>query len=325
MQCRYPGCNRKNGIKNGRCRTHQGCLQPPSPLKSPCAASIKNEAIKNSLDHLNEMVLQLQTENLALNHQLDDLQDFAKHQKKLNRKLIDDNLELREENNLLRSKVNKANYNSDSVEQYTRKENIKLVDVDEKDNETDKDVMNAVIDRANYALSKSKFYKDTKVQPSDIQRVHRVGRKREAAQGSNTPLKPRKIICRFKFWALRQKFIKSKKALKGNPDFNGSFITEDLTQFRSKLLWFVKKKCGGKFVNCHTRNGEIYAQLKDAQGDDDDFITIKSPEDLFKYDIDVDFNLINDNYLRFSVLEPLDTISVKNSFEQLLEAVQVPT
>ena len=111
----------------------------------------------------------------------------------------------------------------------------------------------------------------------------------------------------------------------GNPDFNGSFITEDLTQFRSKLLWFVKKKCGGKFVNCHTRNGEIYAQLKDAQGHDDDFITIKSPEDLFKYDIDVDFNLINDNYLRFSVLEPLDTISVKNSFEQLLEAVQVPT
>ena len=113
--------------------------------------------------------------------------------------------------------------------------------------------------------------------------------------------------------------------MKGNPDFNGSFITEDLTQFRSKLLWFVKKKCGGKFVNCHTRNGEIYSQLKDAQGDDDDFITIKSPEDLFKYDIDVDFNLINDNYLRFSVLEPLDTISVKNSFEQLLEAVQVPT
>ena len=312
MRCKYSGCNRKNGIVNGRCRTHVSSTNPLSPPTSP-NNSVKNVAIQKSLEEMRTTILQLQQENLALNEQVGELQESHATQKNINSMLL-------EENGFLRAKINATNYHADSLEQYTRRENIKLVDEEEKENETDEDIINTIVDRANYALSKSEYYKDTKVHPSDIQRAHRVGKKKEQSPGSNTPPKPRKIICRFKSWSLRQKVIKSKKALKGHPTYGNSFITEDLTQYRSKLLWYIKKKCDGRFVNCHTRNGDIYVQLKEAQSQNDDWHKIKSPEDLFKFNIDVDYSVFNDEYLRFSILAPLDVISLNNRFDNLLEA-----
>ena len=44
---------------------------------------------------------------------------------------------MREENNVLRAKINSANYNNNSVEQYTRRENVRLHDVPEYDDESD--------------------------------------------------------------------------------------------------------------------------------------------------------------------------------------------
>ena len=105
------------------------------------------------------------------------------------------------------------------------------------------------------------------------------------------------------------------KVLKGHLKYNGSFFTEDLTQFRAKLLWYVKKKCDGRFVNCHTRNGDIYVKLKEAQGQEDDWVVFKTPEDLFKYHIDSDFSLINATYLKFTVLEHVDPLPVFNRSE----------
>ena len=86
-----------------------------------------------------------------------------------------------------------------------------------------------------------------------------------------------------------------------------------------KLLWYTKKKCNGQFVNCHTRNGDIYAQSKDAQGKDDKFFIIKSPEDLFKHGIDVEYSVFNDGYLRFPILQPLVPTSAQNCFSWLTE------
>lgn len=318
-KCTYPDCNRKKGVSDGRCRTHRGVQLSP-PLSPD--GQIRNDSIKKSFDHLNETVARLQKENLALNEQVGELQEFAKNQVNLNKEVVKENLALKTEINELRTKVNVANFNNDSVEQYTRRENIRLHDVPESDTETDNDVLKAIIDRANYALSKSPFFKDTTVQASDIQRAHRVGEKKQQAPGSNTPPKPRKIICRFKSWSLRQKVIKSKKALKGSPTYNGSFITEDLTQYKSKLLWYMKNHCDGKFIKCHTRNGEIHAQLKD--NEDGKWHIIKSPDDLFKHGVDnVDYKLLNDSYIRFTVLKPLDTTTVKDTLNKLLNEIDV--
>ena len=69
MRCKYSGCNRKNGIVNGRCRTHVGSTNPLSPPTSP-NNSVKNVAIQKSLEEMRTTILQLQQENLALNNKL---------------------------------------------------------------------------------------------------------------------------------------------------------------------------------------------------------------------------------------------------------------
>ena len=238
---------------------------------------------------------------------------------KITKMAVEDAETLRKEHNFLRSKLNCTNYHCDSIEQYGRKENTDYNEVDEKENETQKDVMDAVIDRANYALSQSEHYKNIRVEPSDIQRVHRLGKVKESEDGLTKP-KPRKIICRFKSYQLRQKIMFSKRNLKKHPVYKNSFITENLTPFRSKLLWYVKKKCDGKFVKVHTRDGNIKAQLREAQEKDDKWYTIQTPDDLFKFGVDIDFKLLNENYFRFEVYEELKPTSTFNQFEELINS-----
>ena len=215
------------------------------------------------------------------------------------KEILAENKALWKETNFLRAQLNCSHYHCDSVEQYGRRENAEWHEITEMDNEKESDVVQAVVDRANYVLSKSEHYKNTTVDASDIQRCHRVG-KRKNSNDPKSPPKPRKIICRFKCYKLRQKIIMSKRHLKSHTSFHSSFITENLTPFRSKLLWYVKKKCDGRFVNVHTRDSNIKAQLNNAKDKDDDWITITSPDDLFKYDIKVDMSLINEKYFSFS-------------------------
>ena len=267
----------------------------------------------DELRKLRNRLANLETSHSSLKNKVKQLHDVA-------RKILEENKSLRKETNFLRAQVNCSNYHCDSVEQYGRKENGDFHDVNEEENEKESDIIKAVLDRANYVLSKSEKYKDTKVVASDIQRCHRVGKKKES-NDPNFPPKPRKIICRFKSYKLRQKIMLSKKHLKSHPQFNSSFITENLTPFRSKLLWYVKKKCNGHFVNVHTRDGNIKAQLKEAQGENDTWYTIKSPEDLFPHGIEVDFSLINAKYLRFQVHPMIDLAPIDNHFEELLDGL----
>ena len=235
------------------------------------------------------------------------------------KEMLVENKALWKEINFLRAQQNISHYHCDSVEQYGRKENTDWHEIDE--NEKESDIVQAVVDRANYVLSKNEHYKGTTVNASDIQRCHRVGKKRESTDPNNPPA-PRKIICRFKSYKLRQKVILSKKHLKSSSNFAGSFITENLTPFRSKLLWYVKNHCNGRFVNCHTRDGNITAQLNEAQGDNDPWVCIKSPEDLFQYNVNVNFKLLKEKYLRFQVHEMVDIVQIHNRFEKLLNEIQ---
>ena len=259
-------------------------------------------------------IANLETSQSSLKKKNKQLLDLVKE-------ILEENKALRKETNFLRSQVNCSNYHCDAVEQYNRKENADFHKCAESENEQEKDVIDAVIDRCNYVLSKSEKFKDTRVDASDIQRCHRVGRKKELTDPNNPPA-PRKIICRFKSYKLRQKIIVSKKHLKSNRNFAGSFITENLTPFRSKLLWYVKNHCNGRFVNCHTRDGNITAQLSDAQGENDPWVYIKSPDDLFQYNINVNFKLLKEKYLRFQVHPMIDIVHIHNRFEKLLNEFQ---
>ena len=131
------------------------------------------------------------------------------------------------------------------------------------------------------------------------------------------PEKPRKIICRFKSYKLRQKIIFSKKALKAHVNYGSSFITEDLTPFRAKLLWYLKNKIDGRLVNLHTRDGNIHAQLKEDQGDEGKWYTIRNPDDVFKLGIQFDVTELNEDYLSFQVYDQVDTTPISNRFDEL--------
>ena len=68
--------------------------------------------------------------------------------------------------------------------------------------------------------------------------------------------------------------------------------------------------------------GKSMSQLKDNV--DDKWYTIKSVDDLFKYGIDeVDYKLLNDKYIRFTILESLDTTAVRAKFNKLMEEIKI--
>ena len=267
---------------------------------------------------LKNRVLNLETSHSNLKKANSKLEGENKMLKEIAKLAVEETQGLRRETNFLRTKLNCVNYHCDGINQYGRRENADWNRVPEKDGEeTEKEVMEAVINRANYCLSKDTRFEGIVVEPSDIQRVHRIGRKKESTDGI-TP-KPRKIICRFKSYKLRQKIILSKRHLKTHPTYKDSFITENLTPFRAKLLWYVKNKCDGRFVKAHTRDGNIRVQLREAQGDDDDWHYIRSPEDLFKFNVDFDFKLFNKDYFQFEVYDTIKPASTFNQFEELLK------
>ena len=75
------------------------------------------------------------------------------------------------------------------------------------------------------------------LEPKDIQRVHRLGKRKYS-----TSAKPRPSIAHFISYKKRNQFLYSKSKLKENGEFNNAYITEDLTALRSKLFNYIKKK-----------------------------------------------------------------------------------
>ena len=134
------------------------------------------------------------------------------------------------------------------------------------------------------------------LRPADIQRVHRLGKKKNVE-------KPRPIIVRFVSYKKRNELFYKKSELKKSEDCkNNAFVVEDITPLRQKLLNYVKNECDGEFVLCHTygkirmkksarKNGDLSNDDKD-EGIGD-WITITSPDDLFKHDINIDFEKLD--------------------------------
>ena len=87
------------------------------------------------------------------------------------------------------------------------------------------------------------------------------------------------------------------------------FISEDLTSLRAKLLRCVKEECDGRFAKVHTINGKIIMKETLDENDDDDksnengnamWLKIETPDDLYRYRVDIDFLKIN--YRPFCVI-----------------------
>ena len=153
----------------------------------------------------------------------------------------------------------------------------------------------------------------------DIQRAHRVGKRRKPTAKNPNP-SPRQVIVKLKDSDQRTNIILSKKKLQENAakeengKFSNAYIAEDLTPFRSKLLWYTKKQCNGKFIKCHTRNGRIKAKLA-SNPNAKEWVTICDPDDFHKHNIDIDIDVINQGMKKFKIMKPFDAPVFSYDFE----------
>lgn len=133
------------------------------------------------------------------------------------------NAALEGENKTLLSRVAVLEKAADQAEQYSRRNNIRISGRPETPNEdTDNMVLKMAADIG------------CDLQLHEIDRSHRVGK-----PGENR-IRPREIIVKFTSYRARQKLYKMRAALKDN-GYQGTFLNEDLTQYRNKILYEARK------------------------------------------------------------------------------------
>ena len=164
-------------------------------------------------------------------------------------------------------KTNLLVFQLDRQEQYIR-ENILIYGVEE--NKEDDDDRGKVLFKIADEL-------EIDLKDNEIQRVHRLGQKRRNNEN------PRPIIAKFVSYKKETSFLLTN----GNSKISKEdvFVCEDLTPLRYKLLKYMQKSCSDTLTSCYTRNGNIKAILKTSEK----WVTVTSPDDLFKHGIDVDY------------------------------------
>jgi hypothetical protein len=188
----------------------------------------------------------------------------------------------------LEERVNELENNQDSLEQYTRRNSLRITGMKESENE---DPVKVALDLFNNMLPAE----DDKVKVEDIDRVHRVGPKaREGSRistrsNSNTTAETQKqnrdLLVKFATYRVRNRVFRAKKTLNPTYSFDSSnsgpwmerrsvglpeeeamnrtrrqaiFINEDLTKARATLLFEARKmKKARKLQDCWTHDGQI--------------------------------------------------------------------
>uniref|UniRef100_A0A1Y1K9R3 Uncharacterized protein n=1 Tax=Photinus pyralis TaxID=7054 RepID=A0A1Y1K9R3_PHOPY len=153
---------------------------------------------------------------------------------------------LEEENKDLRKMNANLNIAIDNMEQYSRRNCLKVFGLPETPQENTDEVL----------LDLFKNHMHLSISPSDIDRSHRTGRMDSIQTRSNSKVKCRPIIVKFTSYNAREKVFKNKKLLKSS----GVIIRENLTQLRANVLKSAINKFNYK--NVWTYDGKIFIKLK---------------------------------------------------------------
>lgn len=256
---------------------------------------LKRQLLDSSNNFNEEDRYQLKEINETVKKLFDELQDLRKELSGTKKELMETKIE----NARLKQMVNINTYALDALEQYSRRENIRIHGVAEGNNRSNKDDGEEKLYEVANALN-------INLEDFDLQRVHRLGKKKNSVDA-----RPRPIIARFTSYKKRNEFLYEKSNLKNCENLGSAFITEDLTPLRSKLLRYVKNECEDQFVLCHTINGKIRmkksavknGQMINSHEKDPGigkWITINSPDDLFKIGIDINFDKLGFQPLLFN-------------------------
>lgn len=191
--------------------------------------------------------------------------------------------------------VRKLTYENDRLQQYSRRESVRVFGIPLNEGETAEQVEQKAI----------KVLKDTGVDVSatDIAVVHRAGK---AARGT------RPVLVKFVSRRKRNEVMVKKKNLKSKPGYERTFINDDITPLRARLLGYVKRL---GYMGW-TIDGKIMCTKKSPPGlspaDHPKPIAIETPDDLFKLGVKaIDYASLGLEYLSESpaasiFLEPED-------------------
>ena len=188
--------------------------------------------------------------------------------------------------NSQQAQVRCLHYQNDALEQYQRRESLRIFGVKEDLNET----AEATEAKALGVMKET----GARVADSDISACHRVGKPRDGS---------RAIIVKFISRKTRQDVVSKKKNLKGKAAFSKVYVNDDLTVLRQRLLGYVKSlEC---VESAWTSGGRILAMKKTPPGlpqaDRTRPIVIESPDDLFKLGVDsVDYSKMGLSHLGFA-------------------------
>lgn len=149
---------------------------------------------------------------------------------------------LEREVNESQSKLQKAEAMIDELEQYSRRNALRIWFPQPETGGEDTDKL--VLDYAQKV--------GVEVKSSEIGRSHRVG----SLRGNRS--KPRAVIVKFTTYNTRRKLYDARKIC---PDV---FVSEDLTQSRSKVFYNARlERRAGRFLHVWTRDGRINIRLHD--------------------------------------------------------------
>ena len=160
---------------------------------------------------------------------------------------------LEAKNNQLTHQLATLEEEVDSLQQYSRRNCLLIHQV--------KEVPNESTDDAALGIFKQKLNID--LDPSDLDRSHRIGRKSSS--------RARPIIVKFTAYNIRNKVFRAKRNLKGQ----GITITESLTKLRLQLLKEAKLING--VVTTWTMDGRIFCLRSD-----DSVVVVERKQDLSK-------------------------------------------
>ena len=167
------------------------------------------------------------------------------------RKLKEDNENFKKVNSALEKRISQAEYDNDALEQYSRRNSVRISGVNEAlDEDTDSIVMR-IAEKLDVPMS-----------TADIDRSHRVGKINE--QGRNGRRRPRDILVKFSTYNARRRLFVKRKDLRESEDTKHLFINEDLTMLRSKLLYDARCLVRtNKLRSAYASDGKIFVRDKD--------------------------------------------------------------
>ena len=186
----------------------------------------------------------------------------------------------------LYASIRRLTYDNDKLQQYSRRESVRVFGIPTEANETNEKVEEETL----------KVMRETgaDIQKVDISTCHRVGKTRNGT---------RPIIVRFVSRRKRLELMRAKKNLKAKENMSKVFINDDLTPLRSKLLGYVK---GLDIVErAWTMDGRIYCVKKAPAGLPADkrppTVVVESPDDLFELGVDdLDYGRLGLTHIAFA-------------------------